>query len=70
MCLPKHYTMQATATCSRGLDNKTPLLRTSHTLVTGHAKITVMLTREFPPYCLAFIVLEDAMHANCGDKSV
>lgn len=47
----------------RTLDSKTRLMKTLHTLVTGHGETKPVLTLKPPPCGLAFTVPEDAIQA-------
>lgn len=49
--------------CPPELAGKTPLLKTPHTLVTGHRKTW---TRKLPPHWQAFIILEGTIQASVG----
>lgn len=42
------------------------MLKTPHSLVTGHGDIKLILTREFLPHWLAFLVPERAKQAAGG----
>lgn len=58
--------IQAVAYAAPELDGKTILLKTPHSLVTGHGEVKLVLSRDTLSHELAFIVLGSAGKAANG----
>lgn len=53
---------------SQKLMIKTPLPKTSYTLVIECGENKLVLIGKFHPWCIDFIVLEGSMHDTTGEK--
>jgi hypothetical protein len=54
-------TVTTTLGCAQELDGKTLLMKSAHTLVSGHKEIKFILIGKLPIHWLVFPVLEGAM---------